>query len=536
MLQKTSNKFLQQALPENPMVNKPIGKRKEYRPFPRTVGKKINRMESSLLKEWLLSWNILKAKMQQQSGDSGQGNVKEEVFQSIKLYTSLARIPRKWMRSQECCNYLIAPAFSIANHGINRAVGGNLIQHLNEYTRNGRTGAISSGNWAGGVVENNCQDGKCKSHQLVINSTPYHLTGRGSVSVSLAQFFTIYSLDEKSKVSKRRDKISDDYRNQIAEWRKIALLYGNLPRRTIVRVMRQANQLGGNVDSNFLSLLERRLDVTLKRAFFFSTIKGARQWIERGKICVNDQQITFPSYLLQPADLITIKNEAQSEWKKVCLGTFARIREREFFYENRRIKRRFPFSPTLMRKWKDWSHLWGNSCWTPSKRHQWPSSLAQSSPYFFSSSSFANYFSHLKKKEYKQSPILEKTGGGVAATNLYPFPLLSRRKSTVGGSLNKPRRGINQRVKRTDHQKNNYCSWLCQQQSSVVDGLFPLRWNKALATEKTSFEKKEIRRWSCLKPLHLECSYKHYAIIFLYSPQKLAWPCSIKVSLLKKGV
>lgn len=454
----------------------------------------------------------------------------------------------------------------------------------------------------------------------------------------------------------RRDRIADHYRNQLAEWRKIAFLYGGLPLKAALRLQRRAHLLGGDVDSNFLSLLESRLDVMLKRAFFFSTLKAARQWIQRGKIYVNNQRCTLAGTLLQPADIITISPAAAAEWKKERSRTLAalgiragiwnrnntwrggrdsadqprlspRYRVTEFTSAKRwgrqmvfppRGNRRFPFSPSLMRKWKEWSQIWGNSCvasYSFSQKHNWPHSFhnpisgakrwgndkftgkngqrgVSSTQSLYSSSCLANYLSARKlffdKGQYLESEKKWRDAHVTRQSTTDPVhSLLQRRETSVTnlifgfssptfhdgrGRKFPPVRGdsrlrqiggakpqwqgagrdkfgrvtaFSEMKKSTPSlfirlgqviggERKERCQWLHQRQSNVVDGLHALRWNRGFARKKMEGEKKDQLSVSTIKPLHLECSYRLGTVIFLFFPQKLAWPGSINVSLLRK--
>ena len=476
------------------------------------------------------------------------------------------------------------------------------------------------------------------SGELTVNRAPFLLgfvddnynpllTGQNRFN----NFRFIYSLNERRRGGTKRDKINDDYRNRLAEWRKFAFFYGDLPKRAVARIMRQAGKLRGDRNSNFLSLLETRLDVTLRRAFFFSTIKTARQWIVRGKILVNNKKCLFSGYLLQPGDVVSITECSHHEFRKQCLGTLSVIKNSvtkehqgsgNFSVSGKRsglesvpkrMERRFPFSPLLMRKWKEWSQLWSIS----KQKNSFPFNQFQEQPisyqeqerqkemshtpeifggvqHFSLSSSFALYSSAMKKEteqKKKEKPffsaspflipyspsgnreagehgnrvatqalcgktsvtsLLGLLGNGERAgkiphttaqqLNFSPFQKVNKmeskreeRASVSSSRISTPfRKESFPFLFNAIPEKKNLIQRLYQERSSVIDGCFPLRWNRVFATKKSVSLRKKHWRWSCLKPLHLECCYKHYTLIFLYSPQKLACPGSIDVSLLWK--
>ena len=462
----------------------------------------------------------------------------------------------------------------------------------------------------------------------------------------------------------RRDRIADHYRNQLSEWRKISFLYGGLGLKAARRLHGRARLLGGDVDSNFLSLLESRLDVTLKRAFFFSTLKAARQWIQRGKINVNNQRCTVASAVLQPADLITISPSATGEWRKSRLKTFSLIREKGMplrrpgpplnWNRNRifqtafvpagapemkrpqvmsntaqhrgvlwpkgqyrkgnpaqryfasvfhgsnsqagglhgshrgarqmktaQLDRRFPFSPALMRKLKEWSQVWGNCRYSFSEKHQGRAiGILSTSQPLYSTSCLAHYLAATKFKSKNSQSLAISDPEINVKKNLAPgvaldFSLLQRGQTSItsficglpletpgprnffqpqgnahhqvgAGKRNKWQHGTT----RAQHvptgpvrirlgqclgrERQKRLQWLHRVKSNVLDGLYALRWNRGFARKKSQREKKNQWRWSCIKPLHLECCYKLGTVIFLFSPQKLAWPASINVSLIRE--
>ena len=584
LLQKNSNRFLQLSPPENLIPNKRLGKREKNRS--RRPIMEHSRVEGELCRQWVFSWNTLKKRMQEEKRKFLQTS-----SGSIKLPASLTST-KFAVFSREQGRHVISPALHMLKERINHAIGGNITDHLNEYVRNVQS---TKNPCASALQESSTLTGRQGQSSDQVKEWylfPEDQEKGCSAADFLAQqiessfFHMIYSLQEKGKWGARREKINDDYRNQLAECRKIAFLYGDLRKKTLVRTMRRAKRLAGDVDCNFFSLLERRLDVALKRAFFFSTLKQARQWIQRGKILVNNQPISVSSYLLQPADFITIIPRARIKWRKQSLArallaistqprdnifTCSTLASQDLFNLLKK-ERRFPFSPALMRKWKEWSQLWSNWQYPNSTGHKW-GTMKRPSPVvtnfvdslkmrleFSSSSAFGTYFSGIKNANAHMQRLV--AGERKVAFLKKKTPLL-RRESAISNWLHGDRMTANQRKNASGHldytkeakgnflekkvaasqfftnafpEKYTCCQWLHQQKSYVLDGLYALRWNKVFATRKSFLEKKKRWRWSCIKPIHLECSYRHCTMIFLYSPQKLAWPSSINVSLLRKAL
>ncbi|RKP15017.1 hypothetical protein BJ684DRAFT_7707 [Piptocephalis cylindrospora] len=56
--------------------------------------------------------------------------------------------------------------------------------------------------------------------------------------------------------------------------------------------------------------LERRLEIFLHRALFADSVESARQMIRHGKVRVDDKTLRYPSYLLEPGQLVSVDPHA----------------------------------------------------------------------------------------------------------------------------------------------------------------------------------------------------------------------------------
>jgi small subunit ribosomal protein S4 len=74
----------------------------------------------------------------------------------------------------------------------------------------------------------------------------------------------------------------------------------------------RASRSKGNTGATLLSLLERRLDNVVHRLGFGQSRPQARQLVCHGHITVNGRRVDIPSYLLQPGDVVRVKNRAKS--------------------------------------------------------------------------------------------------------------------------------------------------------------------------------------------------------------------------------
>jgi len=107
----------------------------------------------------------------------------------------------------------------------------------------------------------------------------------------------------------RRQKISE-YGVQLREKQKIRRMYGLMEeqfRNYFEKALRQTGRTG----ETLVKLLERRLDNTVYRLGFAPSRKAARQLVGHGHLLVNDQAVTIPSYLLNPGDVIKVRDKSK---------------------------------------------------------------------------------------------------------------------------------------------------------------------------------------------------------------------------------
>jgi small subunit ribosomal protein S4 len=83
-------------------------------------------------------------------------------------------------------------------------------------------------------------------------------------------------------------------------------MYG-LNERQFRKTFEEAAKMKGIQGTNFLRLLESRLDNLVFRIGFATTRRGARQLVNHGHITVNGNKVDIPSYTCKPGDVIAIK-------------------------------------------------------------------------------------------------------------------------------------------------------------------------------------------------------------------------------------
>ena len=104
----------------------------------------------------------------------------------------------------------------------------------------------------------------------------------------------------------RKGKLSD-YGVQLKEKQKVRFMYG-LSERQFRKTFDEASKLKGIQGTNFLRLLESRLDNLVYRTGFSSTRRGARQLVNHGHVTVNGKKVDIPSYRVKIGDVISLKD------------------------------------------------------------------------------------------------------------------------------------------------------------------------------------------------------------------------------------
>ena len=117
----------------------------------------------------------------------------------------------------------------------------------------------------------------------------------------------------------RKGKLSD-YGTQLKEKQKVRFMYG-VNERQFRKTFDEAAKMKGIHGTNFLRLLESRLDNLVFRIGFANTRRGARQLVNHGHVTVNGKKVDIPSYRCKPGDVITY-DEGKKE------ATYVRMPER----------------------------------------------------------------------------------------------------------------------------------------------------------------------------------------------------------------
>jgi small subunit ribosomal protein S4 len=111
----------------------------------------------------------------------------------------------------------------------------------------------------------------------------------------------------------KKGKLSG-YGLQLQEKQKVKFMYG-LSERQFRNTFSKAKKIHGILGTNFLVLLESRLDNIVYRLGFAMTRSGARQLVNHGHILVNNSKVDIPSYQVKPGDVIQLKTGMQTNEK-----------------------------------------------------------------------------------------------------------------------------------------------------------------------------------------------------------------------------
>ncbi|KAF0850353.1 MAG: 30S ribosomal protein S4 [Spiroplasma poulsonii] len=111
----------------------------------------------------------------------------------------------------------------------------------------------------------------------------------------------------------RRTKLSN-YGLQLHEKQKVRYMYG-LTERQFRNTYSKSKKMKGITGTNFLIMLESRLDNIVHRMGLAQTRAGARQLVNHAHILVNGKKVDIPSYSCKPGDVISVKESSQKNVK-----------------------------------------------------------------------------------------------------------------------------------------------------------------------------------------------------------------------------
>lgn len=120
-----------------------------------------------------------------------------------------------------------------------------------------------------------------------------------------------YPPGEHGWMARFRRRRQSDYSRQLREKQKARRIYGVLERQ-FRRFYAKAEGKQGLTGENLLVLLERRLDNIVYRLGLADSRAQARQLVSHGHLLVNGTRTRVPSYLVEPQDIITVRDGSRS--------------------------------------------------------------------------------------------------------------------------------------------------------------------------------------------------------------------------------
>ncbi|AYM03551.1 30S ribosomal protein S4 [Levilactobacillus yiduensis] len=108
----------------------------------------------------------------------------------------------------------------------------------------------------------------------------------------------------------RRQKLSE-YGTQLREKQKLRFTYG-MTERQFYNLFKRAGKISeGTHGTNFLILLERRLDNVVYRLGLATTRRQARQLVNHGHITVDGKRVDIPSYEVEVGQVISVREKSK---------------------------------------------------------------------------------------------------------------------------------------------------------------------------------------------------------------------------------
>ena len=121
---------------------------------------------------------------------------------------------------------------------------------------------------------------------------------------------------------------SSDYGTLLKKKQKLRFMY-EVNERQFHKTFLEAEKMQGIHGTNFLRLLESRLDNLVYRIGFASTRRAARQLVNHGHVTVNGKKVDIPSYRVKVGDVIAMKEDDKN--LKVVAEALSKVTKRVEF-------------------------------------------------------------------------------------------------------------------------------------------------------------------------------------------------------------
>ena len=109
----------------------------------------------------------------------------------------------------------------------------------------------------------------------------------------------------------RRGKLSE-YGTQLREKQKLRYMYGLTERQFSNLFVKAGKIKEGTHGTNFMVLLERRLDNMVYRLGLATTRRQARQFVNHGHITVDGKRVDIPSYEVKVGQVIAVREKSKN--------------------------------------------------------------------------------------------------------------------------------------------------------------------------------------------------------------------------------
>ncbi|KRN59432.1 30S ribosomal protein S4 [Limosilactobacillus secaliphilus] len=109
----------------------------------------------------------------------------------------------------------------------------------------------------------------------------------------------------------RRGSLSE-YGTQLREKQKLRFMYGLTERQFRNLFVRAGKIKEGTHGTNFMALLERRLDNMVYRLGLATTRRQARQLVNHGHITVDGKRVDIPSYEVSVGQVISVREKSKN--------------------------------------------------------------------------------------------------------------------------------------------------------------------------------------------------------------------------------
>ncbi|NIM93830.1 MAG: 30S ribosomal protein S4 [Anaerolineales bacterium] len=130
---------------------------------------------------------------------------------------------------------------------------------------------------------------------------------------------------EHGRDSQFRRRRQSDYQRQLREKQKTRRAYG-VSEKQFRRYYRTALQKRGLTGELLLQMLERRLDNVVYRLGYAESRAQARQLVTHGHFNVNNRRTDVPSMLVQPGDMIEVREGSRKRTYFKDLAAVAEVR------------------------------------------------------------------------------------------------------------------------------------------------------------------------------------------------------------------